>query len=145
MNYISKLMSVFMTGSVELWLAIPLGIKLGLTPWETALASAMGAIVGVLVICLVGAAGRAMLVNRIFGHREAVMQSRSARLFHAYGAPGLGMIGILLVGAPLSGALGLVMGAQVDRIIKWLLLGILFWSAVAFSIAQFGFGTPPHG
>ncbi len=145
MNYISKLMSVFMTGSVELWLAIPLGIKLGLTPWETALTAAMGATVGVLVICLVGAAARTVLVSSIFGNREAVMQSRSARLFQAYGTPGLGLIGILLIGAPLSGALGLVMGAQVDRIIKWLLLGILVWSVVAFTIAQFGFGTFHHG
>ncbi len=54
MELIIKLLTVFLLGAVELWIAVPAGMALGLNPLAAGAASAAGAIAGVLVILLPG-------------------------------------------------------------------------------------------
>ena len=51
----------------------------------------------------------------------------------------LGLLGPLLIGAPLGTVLGIAMGLQVNRIFFWMCLGIMVCSIGLTIVTEFGF------
>ena len=51
---------------------------------------------------------------------------------------GLGLLAPLLVGAPLGTALGLLPGAPVRRLLLWVSVGIVLWSALLTDAGTLG-------
>ena len=132
MEYVMKLLTVFGLGAIELWAAIPAGFVLQLHPLETGIAAATGAILGVLVVLKLGERMRTILMHN--RKSEDKKLGRIHRIWDRYGVEGLGMLAPLLVGAPLGAVLGITLGAPVNRLLMWMSLGIVLWSAV-FTLA----------
>ena len=136
MEHIMKLLTVLGLGAIELWAAIPAGFVLQLHPLETGIAAGTGAILGVLVVLKLGGRMRTILMHN--RKSEDKKLGRIHRIWDRYGVEGLGMLAPLLVGAPLGVVLGITLGAPVNRILIWMSLGIVLWSAVFTLVGLLG-------
>lgn len=123
-----KILTVVALGAFELWAAIPAGFALGLHPILTAGGAALGAILAVVAVLVVDQRARVWLGRR---HASTPSSHRSLEgVWARYGAAGLGLVAPLVTGAPLGTALGLVLGAQPSRLLPWMALGVIVWSAL---------------
>ena len=135
---IAKLLTVLGLGALELWAAIPAGLALKLSPVATGITSAVGAILGALIILLLGERVRSWFTRQHSGKDEKRPHGRIYKIWHRYGVTGLGLLAPLLTGAPLGVALGLTLGAPPDRLFFWVSLGIVLWSAVLTLVTSLG-------
>lgn len=133
------LLTVLALGAVTLWSAIPIGLALGLQPWAAGAAAATGAALGTLVVLAVGWIRNRppALLAKAANRRHGVMR----RIWAYYGAAGLGLSAPLFVGAPLGAALGILLDAPLGRLLIWMMLGIVFWSAALTLVATLGFSA----
>ena len=138
MDVLPKVVSVFGLGAVELWAAVPAGFALGLHPMATGIVSAVGAITSGLAVALLGDRARAWLVARHGVPPDGGGHGTIRRIWDRYGVVGLGLLAPLLVGAPLGTALGLLLGAPVRRLLLWVSVGIVLWSALLTAAGALG-------
>lgn len=138
MDSLSSVILVFIAGVTELWVAVPLGIALKLSPYATALFSALGAITAVLVVAFSGDGLRRRFLNWRYGSEEALNRGRMYHIWNKYGIVGLGLLSPLFFGAPLGAALGIILGARRNRLILWMTLGIMIWSIGLTAAVFFG-------
>lgn len=117
-----SLLAVFGLGAVELWAAVPAGLALRLHPVAIGCTAALGAILGVMVMGLMGERVRLWLLRRRGLERRA-RQGRIMDFWLRYGVIGLGLVAPLLVGAPLGTAVGMSLGAPTGRLLFWMSLG----------------------
>jgi len=130
--------TVFILGAVELWAAIPAGFALGLPPAVTAIAAAMGAITGVLVIVLIGDRARTSMLARPGAMHAGPGGGTIRRVWDRFGVVGLGLLAPVLVGAALGAALGLLLGASARRCLIWLSVGVVLWTIILTGAATAG-------
>lgn len=125
---VMKLLTVLGLGAIELWAAIPAGLALRLHPMAVGITAAIGAMVGALVVVLLGERVRTWLVRRRGGKEGKERHRLIYRIWHRYGVIGLGLLAPLLTGATLGAALGLTLGVPAGRLLFWISLGIVLWS-----------------
>ncbi|MFA5817430.1 MAG: small multi-drug export protein [Bacteroidales bacterium] len=138
MEFIIKLLTVLGLGAIELWAAIPAGFALKLHPVTIGITAAIGAMLGGVVVMLLGERVRSWQMQRLGRKDEKVQQSRIHKLWHHYGVIGLGLLAPLLTGAPLGVALGLTLGAPSVRLLFWIGMGIVLWSTVLTVVGALG-------
>jgi hypothetical protein len=119
---ILSLLAVFGLGAVELWAAVPAGLALRLHPIAIGCTAALGAVLGILAMGLMGEHVRLWLLRRRGLERRA-RRGRIMKFWLRYGVIGLGLTAPLLVGAPLGTALGMSLGAPTGRLLFWMSLG----------------------
>ena len=132
MELILKFLSVFALASVELWAAVPLGLAMKLSPVLTGIATASGAILGVIIVIALGSRVRNWMAAKKKTERAKGGEQKERliiRISNKYGVAGLGLIGPLLVGAPLGAAIGVSLGVPSPRLLFWMTVGILLWTA----------------
>ena len=125
-----KILAVFGLGIVELWAAVPAGFALGIDPVIIGLVSAVGATVGVILIVSFGERVRAWFVRRYDIQRKRGRQSIARRIWDRWGIIGLGLLAPLITGAPLGAIIGLVLGVAARRLLLWMIVGVVVWSAL---------------
>lgn len=135
---IIKLATVFGLGMVELWVAIPTGLVLGLHPVVTGVIAAIGAIIGVLIVLVLGENIRNWVFLRYFGENDDDQHGRIYHIWIRYGVVGLGLLAPLLFGAPLGTILGIIFGAQRWRLFFWIIVGIFLWSVLLTMASRLG-------
>lgn len=131
------LLAVFGLGTFELWVAVPAGLALQLHPITTGSVAALGAILGIIAVGLTGERLRAWLL-RGTTPGGAGRHERIVRFWIRYGVVGLGLLGPLLVGAPLGTALGLSLGAPTGRLLFWMSLGAVLCSVILTTAGTLG-------
>lgn len=124
----STVIAVFTASVLELWLAIPLGLALGLNPVVTALTTMAGSIVAVLVVILAGDNLRTHFIRWKYGDKKHIHSSGLNQIWSSYGVVGLGLFSPLLFGAPLGSVVGIALGAEKKPLMFWMSLGIVIWS-----------------
>lgn len=129
MELVVKLLTVLGLGAIELWAAIPAGLALQLHPVAIAFTATVGAMLGVVVVVLLGEGVRTWLARYHGGKGGKERQGFIYRVWRRYGVMGLGLLAPLLTGAPLGAVLGLALGAPLNRLLLWISLGIVLWSA----------------
>lgn len=133
MKLVWKLLTIFVLGIAELWAAAPAGVVMRLHPLLVFVVAAAGAITGGTVVVLLGERVRAWIKKRRRFENVEKKQGLVYRVWQCYGVIGWGLLAPLLVGSPLGAAFGLVLGAPARRLLIWLAVGSLLWSAV-FSV-----------
>jgi hypothetical protein len=118
-----SLLAVFGLGAVELWAAVPAGLALQLHPVAIGCTAALGAVLGIMAMGLMGERVRLWLLRWRGPERRGVRQGRITQLWARYGVIGLGLAAPLLVGAPLGTAVGMSLGAPRGRLLFWMSLG----------------------
>ncbi|HZG80573.1 MAG TPA: small multi-drug export protein [Brevibacillus sp.] len=134
-----KWASVFGTGMLELWAGIPLGFVLQLSPVTTGVLSGAGAIASGAIVIYLGGSLRAWLLKRV-AQKEG-QKGRMARIWEKYGVIGLGLLSPLLTGAPLGAAIGISLGAPTGKLMLWMAIGIIIWSAILTAAVAYGLLT----
>ena len=122
---------------IELWAAVPAGVALGLPPILVWLATVAGALVCIVAVVLAGERLRAWLVSRL-GRGRARDGGRLRSIWERYGVIGWGLLGPLVLGAPLSAAVGVGLGAPRGRLVIWLGAGVVLWTTILTVAAAFG-------
>ena len=137
MEVLLKVLTVLALGAVELWTAIPTGLALQLHPLVIGVVSAVGAILGVVVVVVLGEGVRTRLLKRHAGSGRGP-GGRINRIWVRYGVAGLGLLAPLVTGAPLGTALGLALGAPAGRLLLWMSVGVVIWSGMLTAAAALG-------
>lgn len=137
LELVVKFMTVLGLGIIELWAAIPAGTVLKLHPLLNGLAAGLGAIIGALLVILIGD----RLRNWVLKNRRKSQDHNSQiyRIWQKYGVIGLGLLSPLLTGAPLGAAIGISLGSSQKRLIIWMSIGIVIWTIILTAISTMGF------
>jgi membrane protein YqaA with SNARE-associated domain len=139
-----KILTVAALASFEIYAAIPAGFAFGLSPWTIFFASIAGGIAGVFVAAFLGDKIR-MMIKKI-RHRKGTGKQKQKeektglvyRIWEKYGIIGLGFLGTMTVGAPVSIAVGVGFNAPLKKLITWCCIGVLARCALFTVIGYHG-------
>lgn len=131
---IEDFLAVFFLAVLEMWVAIPLGFRLGIPSILLALIVAAGAFSGVIAAMLVGNGVRKL----IFWRRSKSENSRTSKWLATKGPWAIGLLGPLLVGPMLAALLAGTAGLPKVLSILLLALGIVIWTIAIIVMANFG-------
>ena len=150
MSLLLQLLTVAGMGAILIWAAVPTGLAMGVHPAAVAAASSAGSIAVVSVVVLIGEPARAWLIRRLGPRFERVLgevtasadgegqpgvrRSSIARLWERYGFIGLALVAPLFPGPPGAAALALALGVPGRRVLLWMSIGIIVWTA-GFTLA----------
>ena len=137
MELVAKFITVTGLGIFELWAAIPAGTALKLHPLLNGLAAGLGAIIGALLVIIIGDRLRNWLLKK--KENKQKNKGQIYRIWNKYGEIGLGMLSPLITGASLGAAIGISLGASPKRLLFWMSIGIVFWTILLTAISTFGF------
>ena len=136
MELLIKLLTVLVLGAVELWVAVPAGFALNLSPSVTAITAASGAVLGLLVILTLGERIRSRLLKRV--NNEDKQNKFINRIWDRYGVAGFGLLAPLIIGAPIGTALGIALGVPGNRLFFWMSFGIIICTIGLTIVVEFG-------
>jgi membrane protein YqaA with SNARE-associated domain len=131
-------MTIFALGVAELWAAAPAGAVMGIHPLLVCVVAALGAVSGGTFVVLLGERVKTWLAKRRQGEKLAKKRGLLYRVWLKYGVVGWGIMAPLMVGSPLGAAFGLALGAPVRRLMVWLAVGSVLWSAVFSALSALG-------
>jgi uncharacterized membrane protein len=133
-----KLAVIFLIGMIGIWKAVPTGFLLKTPPLLVYIMTASGAATSVTLLCLLGnwIKLRFMRKNRRLFRRK---MGRGGELLQKYGVVGLAIFGTITLGPNFTTIVGLILVSEHRRLITWVIVGVLFWSAVLTVLAFLGF------
>jgi len=133
-----KFLTVAALASFEIYAAIPAGFVFGMSPWLIFLASVTGGLAGVFIAAFLGDRIR-RLFDRKNKKEEKPKTGLVYRIWNKYGIIGLGFLGTITVGAPLSLAVGIGFKAPLQKLITWCCIGIFTRCSLFTLIGYYGF------
>ncbi len=123
---ILKILTVAGLATFEIYAAIPAGFAFGLNPWVIFLASVTGGLVGVFVATFLGDKIKHLLYkNKEPKQDKAQKYPFVVKIWEKYGIIGLGFLGTMVVGAPISIAIGTGLNADLKKLLIWCCLGVI--------------------
>ncbi|MCW3112039.1 MAG: hypothetical protein JWR18_435 [Segetibacter sp.] len=122
---ILKILTVAGLASFEIYAAIPAGFAFGLSPWAIFFASVTGGVLGVFVAAFLGDRIRQFFSKKKIVKEEKPKTGLVYRLWNKYGIIGLGFLGTITVGAPVSLAVGIGFKAPLKKLITWCCIGVI--------------------
>ena len=132
-----KILTVAGLASFEIYAAIPAGFAFGLTPWTIFFASVTGGLIGVFVAAFLGDR-----IRKFFTRNKPPKEKKSTsliyRIWNKYGIIGLGFLGTLTVGAPVSLAVGIGFNAPLQKLITWCCIGVITRCILFTIIGHYG-------
>jgi len=134
-----KILTVAGLATFEIYVAIPTGFVLGLSPWTIFLASVTGGLAGVFVAAFLGDKIRAFFHKKKPTKEDAQKKHPMIlKLWNKYGIIGLGFLGTMSVGAPISIALGVGLNANIKKMISWCCLAVVTRCIVFTLVGYYG-------
>jgi membrane protein YqaA with SNARE-associated domain len=120
-----KILTVAALASFEIYAAIPAGFAFTLSPWIIFFASVFGGVAGVFIAAFLGDN-----IRRIFTKKKPAQEAKPGtgmvfRIWNKYGVIGLGLLGTITVGAPVSLAVGIGFKAPLQKLITWCCIGVI--------------------
>jgi hypothetical protein len=123
---IVKILTVAGLATFEIYAAIPAGFAFGLSPWIIFFASVTGGLAGVFAVAFAGDKINALFRKNKEPQKTAVNKHPFIhRIWNQYGIIGLGFLGTMLVGAPISIAVGVGLNAHLKKLVTWCCIGVL--------------------
>ena len=120
-----EIATVVALASFEIYAAIPAGFAFGLSAWIIFFASIAGGLAGVFIAAFLGDKIRAFVSKYKKKKEEKPKTSLVYRIWDKYGIIGLGFLGTITVGAPVSIAVGVGFNAPLKKLITWCCLGVI--------------------
>ena len=134
-----KILTVAGLATFEIYAAIPAGFAFGLSPWTIFFASVTGGLIGVFVAAFLGDKVRA-LFHKKKPTKETAEKKHPIilRLWNKYGIFGLGFLGTVSVGAPISLAIGIGLNTNIKKLATWCCVGVITRCIVFSLIGWYG-------
>jgi membrane protein YqaA with SNARE-associated domain len=122
-----KILTVAGLATFEIYAAIPAGFAFGLSSWTVFFATLTGGIIGVFVAAFLGDKIRKFFRKNKQEKRvdTKTKHPRIHRIWNKYGIIGLGFLGTVLVGAPITIATGVTLNADIKKLVTWCCIGVL--------------------
>lgn len=121
----------------EVYAAIPAGFAFGMHPWLIFISTTIGGLAGVLIAAFLGDSIRKFF-HRKRKPKEKNQNSLAYRLWEKYGIAGLGLLGTITVGAPMSLAVGVGLNAPVKKLVAYCCIGVLLRCAAFTTVGHYG-------
>lgn len=135
-----KIATVVALASFEIYAAIPAGFAFGLSPWIIFFASIAGGLAGVFIAAFLGDKIRNLISKYKKKKEEKPKTGLVYKIWNKYGIIGLGLLGTITVGAPVSIAVGVGFNAPLQKLITWCCIGVitrcLFFTVVGYHGAK---------
>lgn len=137
---ILEILTVAGLATFEVYAAIPAGFAFELHPLTIFGASVFGGLVGVFAAAFLGDKIRLFIYRfkKPAPPKPKKTDGLAYRLWNKYGIIGLGFLGTMTVGAPISLAVGVGLNAPLRKLIIWCCVGVLVRCAVFTAIGHFG-------
>jgi len=133
-----KILTVAGLATFEVYAAIPTGFAFGLHPLMIFAASVVGGLAGVFVAAFLGDKIRAFFMRNKKAKPHKPHSGLAYRLWDKYGVIGLGFLGTMTVGAPVSLAVGVGFNVPLKKLIAWCCIGVFVRCALFTTIGHFG-------
>ena len=133
-----EILTVAGLATFEVYAAIPAGFLFKMHPLLIFLYSSIGGLVGVFVAAFLGDRIRAFFQRNRAPKEPKPKTGLGYRLWDKYGIIGLGFLGTMTIGAPISLAIGVGFNAPLKKLITWCCIGVLVRCAVFTTIGHYG-------
>ena len=133
-----KILTVAGLATFEIYAAIPAGFAFELSAWTIFFASLVGGIAGVYVAAFLGERIKSFVSKYRKPKKEKPKTGMIYRIWDKYGVVGLGFLGTMTVGAPVSIAVGYSFNVSAVRLVTWCCLGVLTRCAVFTALGHYG-------
>jgi membrane protein YqaA with SNARE-associated domain len=133
-----EIITVAGLATFEVYAAIPAGFAFGLHPGTIFGSSLVGGLVGVFIAAFLGDKIRTFINRYKKVPAEKPKTGLIYRIWDKYGVIGLGFLGTMTVGAPVSLAVGVGFNVPVKRLITWCCLGVFVRCALFTTIGHYG-------
>ena len=133
-----KILTVTGLATFEIYAAIPAGFAFGLNPFTIFLASVAGGLAGVFVAAFLGDKIRAFFHKKKPAKEAPAKHPVIYRIWNKYGIIGLGFLGTMSVGAPISIAIGVSLKANLKKLITWCCIGVVTRCVLFTAIGYYG-------
>lgn len=136
---ILKILTVAGLATFEIYAAIPAGFAFGLSPWTIFFASVTGGLIGVFAAAFLGDKIRALFhKNKPTKESAEKKHPTILRIWNKYGIIGLGFLGTVSVGAPISIAIGVGLKADIKKLVTWCCIGVITRCIVFTLVGYYG-------
>ena len=133
-----KILTVAGLATFEIYAAIPAGFAFGLSSVLIFLASLTGGLAGAVVTAFFGDKIRAFFHKKKPATDESKKHPVITRLWNKYGIAGLGILGTITVGAPISIAVGTGLNVNIKKLLVWCCMGVLIRCSLFTTIGHYG-------
>ncbi len=133
-----KILTVAALATFEIYAAIPAGFAFGLSPWIIFTASLIGGLVGVYVAAFLGERIQRFVKRYRKPKVEKPKTGVIYRIWDKFGVIGLGFLGTMTVGAPVSIGVGVGFNVPLKKLLVWCCLGVLVRCALFTTLGHFG-------
>ena len=131
-----KLLSTAVSGAIDLWFGIAVGLASGLPPVAGGVSATIGGLAGVVLVAVAGKRLQEWAYDRGW---LAKRRERIKRMWNRYGVLGVALQAPMLTGAPLGTLIALALGAPAKKLLLWMSVSLVFWGTVLTGAAALGF------
>jgi len=133
-----KLLTVAGLATFEIYAAIPAGFAFGLSPWAIFFSSVIGGLAGAFAAAFFGDKIRAFFHKKRPPKEEPKRHPVITRIWNKYGVTGLGLLGTMTVGAPISIAVGTGLNVNLKKLLFWCCIGVITRCIIFTLIGYYG-------
>lgn len=136
---IYKILTVAGLATFEIYAAIPAGFAFGLPPIVIFLASLVGGLIGVFVAAYLGDKIKS-LVNQFRKNKVEKIKKEPGfvlKIWEQYGVIGLGLLGTMTVGAPISIGIGVGFNVPTNKMVFWCCMGVLIRCTIFTTLGHY--------
>lgn len=133
-----KILTVAALATFEIYAAIPTGFAFGLSPWIIFLASLAGGLIGVYVAAFLGEHIKKLIARFRKPKPPKPRTGMVYKIWDKYGVIGLGFLGTMTVGAPVSIGVGVGFNVPLKKMVAWCCLGVLVRCALFTTLGHLG-------
>jgi membrane protein YqaA with SNARE-associated domain len=131
-----KILTVAGLATFEIYAAIPAGFAFNLQPLVIFIASAVGGLTGVFVAAYLGDIIKKWISKYIKPKAPKAEPGFFLKIWEKYGVIGLGLLGTMTVGAPISIGVGVGFNVPTNKMVFWCCLGVLIRCALFTTIGH---------
>lgn len=137
LNNFYSYLSIFLTGMLGIWKAVPLGLALQCSLQSIIIFTSLGALLSIVIIYFLGSKIKQWVETRMT-HKREKRKIHLNRLFDKYGIVGMGILGTLLMGPNMTMVLGMIIVKNEKLLLLWTALGIVIWTIMLSLAGHFG-------
>ncbi len=133
-----KILTVAALATFEIYAAIPTGYAMGLSPWIILLASIIGGVTGIFITVFFGERIRRFFYSNQHKVNRPIHHPILHHILKKYGIIGLGVLGTIILGAPITIGVGVAINANVKRLPGWCCIGVVVRCIIFTLIGYYG-------